>query len=64
MLFDFRGRMPLGKDNMGGGSANVVTDPAADTVGSVNGQQTQTLLQTPRTRTRFKRTRGRPVLHN
>jgi microcystin-dependent protein len=40
---DFRGRMPLGKDNMGGGSANVVTDSSADTVGSVNGQQTQTL---------------------
>ena len=42
-ILDFRGRMPLGKDNMGGGSANVVTDSSADTVGSVNGQQTQTL---------------------
>tara|TARA_B100000683_G_scaffold96861_2_gene95631 strand:- start:9280 stop:11313 length:2034 start_codon:yes stop_codon:yes gene_type:complete len=42
-LPDLRGRVALGKDNMGGGSANVVTDSAADTLGSVSGQQTQTL---------------------
>ena len=41
-LPDLRGRFPLGKDNMGGGSANVVTSAAADTMGSVEGQQNQT----------------------
>jgi microcystin-dependent protein/cytoskeletal protein CcmA (bactofilin family) len=42
-LPDLRGRFPLGKDNMGGGSANVVTSAAADTMGSVEGQQNQTI---------------------
>ena len=37
---------PQGKDNMGGGSANVVTSAAADTMGSVEGQQNQTIAVT------------------
>ena len=45
-LPDLRGRFPLGKDNMGGGSANVVTSAAADTMGSVEGQQNQTIAVT------------------
>tara|TARA_B100000212_G_scaffold109385_1_gene81379 strand:- start:8865 stop:10892 length:2028 start_codon:yes stop_codon:yes gene_type:complete len=42
-LPDLRGRFPLGKDNMGGGSANVVTSAAADTMGAVEGQQNQSI---------------------
>ena len=45
-LPDLRGRFPLGKDNMGGGSANVVTSAAADTMGSVEGQQNQSIAVT------------------
>ena len=45
-LPDLRGRFALGKDNMGGGSANVVTSAAADTIGSVEGQQNQTISVT------------------
>lgn len=37
---DLRGRFPLGKDNMGGSSANRVTAAAADTVGSSGGAET------------------------
>lgn len=36
---DFRGRMPLGADNMGGVSANVVTAGYADSIGSVEGSE-------------------------
>jgi len=36
-LPDFRGRVPLGADNMGGSSADVVNDLAADTVGAKGG---------------------------
>ena len=42
-LPDLRGRFALGKDNMGGGSANVVTSAAADTMGAVEGQQNQSI---------------------
>ena len=45
-LPDLRGRFALGKDNMGGGSANVVTSAAADTLGSVEGQQNQSIAVT------------------
>lgn len=38
---DFRGRFPLGADNMGGSSANRVTATAADTVGSASGNETK-----------------------
>lgn len=34
---DLRGRFPLGLDNMGGTSADRVTDPAADAIGGVGG---------------------------
>lgn len=37
---DMRGRFPLGKDNMGGTSANRVTNAAADTVGLSAGAET------------------------
>jgi microcystin-dependent protein len=40
---DLRGRMPLGLDNLGGGSANRVTDAAADTMGGAGGTETHTL---------------------
>lgn len=36
---DLRGRFPLGKDNMGGTSANVNTDIAADVIGAKNGAE-------------------------
>ena len=36
-LPDMRGRIPLGKDDMGGASADVVTDAAADTIGGTLG---------------------------
>ena len=38
---DMRGRIPLGKDNMGGSSANRVTDAEADSLGSGSGLQLQ-----------------------
>jgi microcystin-dependent protein len=40
---DFRGRVALGLDNMGGSSANVVTDPQADILGGALGTETVTL---------------------
>ncbi len=40
---DLRGRSPLGKDNMGGTSANRVTASAADSVGGTGGAETHTL---------------------
>jgi microcystin-dependent protein len=42
-LPDLRGRIPLGKDNMGGSSANRVTDAAADSLGGAGGSETHTL---------------------
>lgn len=42
-LPDLRGRVPLGQDDMGGSSANVVTDAAADSIGGVDGHETHTL---------------------
>lgn len=42
-LPDMRGRLPLGKDDMGGSSANVVTAAAADTLGGAVGAETHTL---------------------
>jgi len=36
---DLRGRFPLGKDDMGGASANNVTDIAADVLGAKNGAE-------------------------
>lgn len=40
---DLRGRFPLGKDNMGGTSANNVADPIADQLGGFAGDDTKTL---------------------
>lgn len=37
---DFRGRIPLGKDNMGGASANRVTSAQADAIGGAAGDET------------------------
>lgn len=42
-LPDMRGRVPLGKDNMGGASANRVTNPQADVLGGSMGAETHTL---------------------
>lgn len=42
-LPDMRGRSPLGKDNMGGSSANRVTAAAADTIGGSGGAENHTL---------------------
>ena len=42
-LPDLRGRIPLTKDNMGGTSANRVTDAAADTLGGSGGAENHTL---------------------
>ncbi len=39
---DMRGRVPLGKDDMGGTSANRVSDAAADTVGGTGGVEKKT----------------------
>lgn len=39
-LPDLRGRMPLGLDNMGGVSANRVSDLAADVLGNTGGRET------------------------
>ena len=41
---DRRGRVALGKDNMGGTPANVVTGTEADTVGNVGGSESSTLV--------------------
>ena len=41
---DMRGRIPLGKDNMGGSSANRVTNVQADTIGGSEGAETHTLI--------------------
>jgi microcystin-dependent protein len=38
-LPDMRGRLPLGKDNMGGSSANRVTDSEADNIGQGSGDE-------------------------
>jgi len=40
---DIRGRVPLGKDDMGGASANRVTDAAADSIGGTLGAEDHTL---------------------
>lgn len=40
---DLRGRMPLGKDNMGGTSANRVTSTAADNMGGFGGDESKTI---------------------
>jgi len=40
---DLRGRMPLGKDNMGGTSANRVTATAADSVGGFGGDENKVI---------------------
>lgn len=42
-LPDMRGRFPLGQDDMGGSSANRVTDTRADTIGSSSGSELTTL---------------------
>ena len=42
-LPDFRGRFPLGADNMGGSSANRVTDVNADTVGLGSGVESRAI---------------------
>ncbi|MFQ5580269.1 MAG: tail fiber protein [Nitrospiria bacterium] len=45
-LPDMRGRLPLGLDNMGGSSANRVTDAQADLIGGSGGAETHTLTTT------------------
>lgn len=42
---DLRGRMPMGLDNMGGDSANVVVAASADQIGSADGAETATILK-------------------
>ena len=42
-LPDLRGRMPAGLDNMGGTSANRVTDASADSMGGAMGEETHQL---------------------
>jgi len=42
-LPDFRGRVPIGLDNMGGVSANRVTAAAADSIGGAGGAENHTL---------------------
>jgi len=42
-LPDLRGRVFAGLDNMGGSSANVVTDTSADSLGGAMGEETHTL---------------------
>ncbi|WP_119069200.1 phage tail protein [Aggregatilinea lenta] len=44
-LPDFRGRSPLGPDNLGGASANRVTNATADVTGGAGGAETHTLSQ-------------------
>ena len=41
---DFRGRVTIGKDNLGGSSANRMTHANADTLGGVSGAETHTLI--------------------
>ena len=41
---DLRGRIPLGADNMGGTSANVVQDSSADQIGATNGAESKNIL--------------------
>lgn len=43
---DLRGRFILGQDDMGGSSANRVTDTDADTLGNADGTETKTLTST------------------
>ena len=43
---DMRGRLPLGKDNMGGSSADVVTDASADSIGGTLGAETKDIAHT------------------
>lgn len=43
---DLRGRFALGKDNMGGSSANRVTDTDADTLGGADGDELKDLSHT------------------
>lgn len=43
---DMRGRIPVGKDNMGGTSANIVTGAWADQFGGTSGAETHTLSTT------------------
>lgn len=40
---DFRGRVTIGRDNLGGSSANVITHANADTLGGTGGSETHTL---------------------
>ena len=42
-LPDMRGRFPLGKDNMGGNSADIVTDAEADSIGGTGGNELKDL---------------------
>lgn len=42
---DLRGRLPLGQDDMGGSSANRVTDAAADGLGGSGGEENHTLTE-------------------
>ena len=43
---DLRGRTTVGKDDMGGTSANVITDESADIIGSQDGQETTDIAVT------------------
>jgi microcystin-dependent protein len=43
LLPDLRGRLPLGRDNMGGTGANRVTDVAADSLGGFGGTENKTI---------------------
>jgi len=38
---DMRGRLPLGADNIGGTSANIVTAGSADVIGALDGSETK-----------------------
>jgi microcystin-dependent protein len=42
---DMRGRVAIGKDNLGGSSANRVTNANADTIGGAGGAETHTLAE-------------------
>lgn len=44
-LPDLRGRLPLGKDDMGGSAANRVTATQADNLGQGSGAETHTLIE-------------------
>ena len=44
-LPDYRGRVPLGKDNMGGASANRVTSAQADAIGGAEGAENNSLTE-------------------